>query len=216
MPTPVLDHQSTNVLAIARQAQSAGRGVDLLRAAHRLIAARIEPIYALQELQPASVTIGRECGSCSQRLAVLEAVARASNIRTRTHGLIIDGRFWQQRFPCASALIPRGVVLAWPEFDLDGTWLSASHLFGTTADPAPFTNSTSETLFEAVGRSAVQWTPGEAAACATTSCDLSGHVLDDLGYFDSRDDLFAQHGQTFNAATRAVLDPVMRRWPVPA
>jgi hypothetical protein len=61
-------------------------------------------------------------------------------------------------------------------------------------------------LFDAVARTAVDWDGG---ACAT--CDLSGHVVGDLGYFDSRDELFGVCGQTVCAAARLVADPFMSR-----
>ncbi|MEU4573662.1 hypothetical protein [Nonomuraea sp. NPDC023979] len=44
-----------------------------------------------------------------------------------------------------------------------------------------------------------------------SSCDLSGHVLADLGCFDSRDDLFDRHGQTLCLPVRIPADLIMSR-----
>ncbi|MCK2219354.1 transglutaminase-like domain-containing protein [Actinomadura sp. ATCC 31491] len=99
--TPILDLAHPRVLALAADARAAaaGPGRHLLVAAHRLVAARVRPVYALEEGQPASRTLRRGRGSCSQRLAVLEAAARACGIPTRVRGLLVAGRFWHARLP---------------------------------------------------------------------------------------------------------------------
>lgn len=75
-----------------------------------------------------------------------------------------------------------------------------------------FTNADGETLFDAVARTAVDWDGTSAASGGCSTCDLSAHVVRDLGYFDSRDDLFARHGETLCAPARALADPFLRRW----
>ena len=157
------------------------------------------------EKQPVSRTLLLERGSCSQRLAVLEAVGRACGIAGRVRGLLVNGRFWYPRFPRLRALIPHQVVLAWPEFLLDDHWVTVSELYGdlsTLQKGGGFTNTSGETLFDAVVRTAVDW---DGATCS--SCDLSGHVLADLGYFSSRDALFRTHGQTLCLPTRIIAGP---------
>ncbi|WP_207620734.1 hypothetical protein [Streptosporangium minutum] len=102
------------------------------------------------------------------------------------------------------------MVLAWPEFLLDGRWTAVSELYGdlgTLRAGGRFTNTDGETLFDAVARTAVDW---DGVTC--TACDLSGHVLADLGYFDSRDELFRVDGQTLCLPVRVIADPVMSRW----
>ncbi|WP_329080590.1 transglutaminase domain-containing protein [Streptosporangium sp. NBC_01469] len=182
---------------------------DLLVAAHRLIAARVRPVYAMNDTQPVSRTLLLERGSCSQRLAVLEAVGRACGIAGRVRGLLVSGRFWHPRFPRLRALVPRQVVLAWPEFLLDGEWVTVSELYGdlsTLREEEAFTNIGGETLFDAVARTAVDWD-----GVTASSCDLSGQVLADLGYFSSRDALFRAHGQTLCSPARITADLVMGR-----
>ncbi|GGO79654.1 hypothetical protein GCM10012289_64440 [Nonomuraea cavernae] len=176
------------MLALAAEA-----GATLVTA-HRLVAARVRPVYGLDERQPVSTTLALGRGSCSQRLAVLEAVARATGIPTRVRGLLVDGRFWYPRFPRSRPLIPARVVLAWPEFRTEGRWVPVSEIYGdlgSLRDGGAFANDGGETLFDAVARTAIDW---DGATCS--SCDLSGQVLADLGYFDARDDLFAAYGQT--------------------
>ncbi|MEV4163605.1 transglutaminase domain-containing protein [Nonomuraea dietziae] len=172
--TPILNWGHPLVARLAAQARGADDRARLI-AAHRLIAARLRPVYALNEFRPVSRTLALGKGSCSQRLAVLEAVARADGIATRVKGLRVDGGFWHARFPLLRPLIPRRVLLAWPEFLLEGRWVPVSEVYECLDDCRPFTNSGAETLFEAVGR---------------TSVDLSAWVLEDLGYFSSRDELF--------------------------
>ncbi|MET9340837.1 hypothetical protein [Nonomuraea sp. NPDC003804] len=94
--TSVLDWAHPQVARLAAEVQESDPRTALI-AAHRLIAARLRPVYALDEFQPVSVTLALGKGSCSQRLAVLEAVARARGIATRVRGLQVDGRFWAAR-----------------------------------------------------------------------------------------------------------------------
>ncbi|QTV79386.1 hypothetical protein [Microbacterium sp. NIBRBAC000506063] len=70
-----------------------------------------------------------------------------------------------------------------------------------------FTSRGAETLFEAVGRCAIDW-DGRAG---DASYDLSQFVRAHYGYFRHRDDVFALLGQTLCAPSRKVADPLLRR-----
>ncbi|WP_323379186.1 transglutaminase domain-containing protein [Streptomyces durbertensis] len=223
-PTAILDWRHPRVTAlVAAVRATGGDGTDrtaLLRAAHGRIAATVRPVYSVRDDRPVSSVLRRGRGSCSQRLAVLEAVARAVDVPTRVRGLLLDGAFWYPRFPRLRPLVPDQVVLAWPEFrpgPADGAdgWLSPSALFGGTEGSARrpsggFGNDGAETLFEALSRTSLDW-DGTASCPAGGGCDLSGHVLADLGRFDSRDDLFAAHGQTLCGTARLLAEPVLGR-----
>jgi len=178
-----------------------------LRAAHGVIAAAVRPVYSVRERQPISRTVRRGRGSCSQRLAVLEGVARGWGIATRVGGLAVDGRFWYPRFPRARFLVPSRVVLAWPEFFVGGGWLAAGELFGMRPGGPGFANDGEETLFDAVARTGVDWD-----GCGGGVCDLSATVRAELGYFDSRDEVFRRHGQTLCGPLTMLADPVLSRW----
>jgi len=146
--------------------------------------------------------LARGTGSCSQRMAVLEAVCRAGGVPTRVRGLWMDGRFWYPRFRLARPFIPHRILLAWPQFLLDGAWTDFDELYASMAqlaadEPAGVYTNAGETLFEAVSHTPVDLlgkTRDCGAACASTSADLSRFVLADAGLFDSRDALFARHG----------------------
>jgi hypothetical protein len=209
--TTVLDTTSHGIRGLAAEVATPDRRV-LLQRAHALIAARVRPVYALNDAQPASRTLARGRGSCSQRLAVLESVARASGIPTRCRGLLVDGRFWYPRFPRLRFVVPDAVLLAWPEFLLDGAWVPVSELFGPVQATAGFTNADGETLFDALARGAVDWDGTTSAPGSCSACDLSATVLRDLGHFDSRDELFAVHGQTLCWPARTAAEPVLGRW----
>src|SRR5689334_19887444 len=162
-PTKILDWERPALIPLRDLVHVDERSdqLNLLRHAHGVIANSIRPVYSVREDIPVSKIIGRGRGSCSQRLAVLEAVARASGIPTRVRGLLLDGRFWHPRFPHLSGLVPNEVVLAWPEFGLSEGWLSVSELFdnscGLTRSTAPFTNDAGETLYDALARTAIDW-----------------------------------------------------------
>ncbi|MDF3301996.1 transglutaminase domain-containing protein [Streptomyces tropicalis] len=233
-PTRILDWRHPDVSAALRRigvpadpgdtADPADRIADLRRA-HRWIAEAVRPVYSVQDERPVSEVLRRGRGSCSQRLAVLECAARASGVATRVRGLLVDGRFWYPRFPRLRRIVPDRVVLAWPEFRLDGPspaghrtapWLPVSELFGGLDDLGAgggggFTNAGSETLFEALSRTAVDWDGATACPAGGAACDLSVHVLADLGRFGSRDELFARHGQTLCATARLLAEPVLGR-----
>jgi Transglutaminase-like superfamily len=194
-PTAILDYDSPGVVAFARSIESGTSETAFLHAAHAAIASQVRPVYTVKERQPVSVTIAREHGSCSQRLACLEAVARRQGIGTRVRALWVAGRFWNNRFPLSRWLIPERILLAWPQFRIGDRWCGVEDLFGAVEDRAPgataFAND-GETLFEAVRSTAVDF-DGRTRDCKN-GCDLSAFVVSSDGLFNSRDDLFRALG----------------------
>ncbi|MFE5910831.1 transglutaminase domain-containing protein [Streptomyces wedmorensis] len=231
-PTPILDREHPLVTALVARvlSESEARGAVTDRArlqvAHGILVTAVRPVYSVEDRRRVSRTLRLGRGSCSQRMAVLEAVARSLGVKTRVRGLLVDGSFWYPRFPKLRAFVPAEVLLAWPEFHLDaaGTadggdgadraWVPIAELF-TGLAPAEhgggFTNSGAETLFEAVARTTVDW-DAPAACAGSAPCDLSAHLRTDLGRFTSRDELFARHGQTMCRTARTLAEPVLGRW----
>ncbi|MFK4761732.1 hypothetical protein ACI3KS_12415 [Microbacterium sp. ZW T5_45] len=208
--TPILDHESAEVRRLVERSRDAAASeapLGVLAAAHGIISAEVKAVYSVEERTPASRTLARGFGSCSQRLAALESTSRAIGIPTRVRALHIDRAFWYPRFPVIRFALPRQVLLIWPEFDVGG-WRPASELFGPIGcrGGGAFTNSGSETLFEAAGRCAIDWdgtTGGEF--------DLSRFVKADHGRFANRDDAFRELGQTLRTPVRQLAEPVLRR-----
>lgn len=187
-----------------------GAGVEYLQQVHRMVQLRIRPVYALDDTQRTSVTLAKLRGSCSQRLAAVEALARRNGIPTRVERLVLRGEFWYPRFRCLRPVVPDRVLLAWPSFLVDGEWVDASRAFtsGCATSVADFSNRGGETLFDAAGRSVITWENTAATGCV----DLSRFVIRSLGTFDSRDELFRAYGQTLPRAVRVVLEPAFGRW----
>ncbi|BBC35677.1 hypothetical protein SGFS_069710 [Streptomyces graminofaciens] len=210
--TAILDHGHPLVSAIAARVQNEATPREALRAAHAVIAREVRPVYSVEDLRRVSRTLRLGRGSCSQRMAALEAVARAVGVRTRVRGLIVDGTFWYPRFPRLKPFVPEQVLLAWPEFRLDRAWVPVGELFGDTyaGGDGQFANRGGETLFDAVARTGISWSTD--ASCGTVSCDLSARLRTDLGHFDDRDELFARHGQTLCWTARTLGEPVLGRW----
>jgi hypothetical protein len=200
-PTPILDSNHPWIVQFTNEllAKHTAGDRELLQAAHQRLLESLSPIYTLIERRPASAILKRGSGSCSQRMAVLEAVARAAGIGTRSRALWIDGRFWSPRFQKLHSFLPHRILLAWPEFFIEGRWIGFEELYGPLDELAKrrsdgFTNATSETLFEAVSRTAVDW-HGQTQSCMTgSSCDLSSFVVADDGIFPSRDAVFNRYG----------------------
>jgi hypothetical protein len=199
--TGILDGDHPLIVRFAQElfAEHPEGGRIFLQAAHQQLSQRLRPVYTLNERQPASTTFTRGKGSCSQRMAVLEAVARAAGLATRSRALFLDGQFWSPRFQPLRRFLPQRVLLAWPEFFIEGRWVGFEELYGPLSELAErggsgFTNAASETLFDAVSRTAVDW-HGQTRSCATGApCDLSMFVVADDGIFPSRDAVFDHYG----------------------
>ena len=209
--TAILDYTAPAVqrlVAHARRDAVTQTPVHVLEAAHALIRASTRAVYGLAERTPASRTLQRGAGSCSQRLAVLESAARSIDIATRVRALHVDRAFWYPRFPRARVVMPRRILLVWPEFAIDG-WLTASELFGSIGcrGGGAFTNRGAETQFEAAGRCAVDWDGSSAGG----EFVLSRFVRADFGRFANRDEAFDALGEMIGAPVRWIIDPVMRR-----
>jgi transglutaminase-like putative cysteine protease len=196
--TAILDFGDRGLAALACELRAACPvDRDLVRAAHAEITHRVRPVYSLDELQPASLTLRKGKGSCSQRIAVLEALARAGGIATRVHVLWVAGRFWYPRFaPLFAIFIPRRILLVWPEFWMEGKWLGLEEIYGTLDQLAglgseAFSND-GESLFDAVTRTPVDFRGRTCAGCGG-KYDLSQFVVGDGGTFASRDDVFRLH-----------------------
>lgn len=101
-PTATLDWEHPAVGALVERIPRSGDARESLRVAHGIIAREVRPVYSVDDLRRASRTLKLGRGSCSQRMAVLEAVARAVGVPTRVRGLLVDGRFWYPRFPGSS------------------------------------------------------------------------------------------------------------------
>ncbi len=139
--------------------------------AHVRLCQIVRPVYSVNEWQPVSKTLQKEKGSCSQRMACLEAIARAVGVSTRVRALHVSGRFWYPRFWLPRPLIPKRILLVWP----------------------------GESLFEAIQKTPVDFLGKSCGlACAKPEHDLSKFVLNDEGFFDTRDEAFERFGSFQN------------------
>jgi hypothetical protein len=200
--TSILNHDHPciqNLIGQLRQFSNCER--HFVQSAHRYLSGNIKPVYTLDEFQPASETLRKRVGSCSQRMACLEALSRGFGVATRIRGLWVDGCFWYPRFRLSRPFIPNKILLAWPQFFLESKWIDFDELFGGIAELAEkadsgFSNA-GETLFEAIEHTAVDFTGKTqecGVVCSTKMFDLSKFVVGDEGFFDSRDELFAKCG----------------------
>jgi len=176
-----------------------GIGLAFLRSAHLYLMKALQPVYSVNERQPASITLQKKEGSCSQRAAVLEAIARAAGIPTRVHAFGVKGSFWYPRFRATRPFIPKSVLLVWPQFYVDGNWLDFDELHASidqlaTNTTGGFTN-TGESLFEAVAATPVDFLGKTCGlACAKPGHDLSSFLVTNHGLFNTREEAFARLG----------------------
>ena len=170
-------------------------------------------MYSVKELQPSSTTLRRKRGSCSQRMACLEAVARAVGIPTRVRAFHIKGSFWYPRFRLSHYFIPRRILLVWTQFFLGDLWVDFDELYAPAAQLAAtakrgFTND-GESLFEAVQHTPVDFLGKTCGlACARPEQNLSRFILSDDGFFDTRDEAFDRFGVFENTVRGRIFELV--------
>jgi transglutaminase-like putative cysteine protease len=197
--TPILDHGDPSIHRVASELRSGNRGErEFVQAAHQYVARHVKPVYSLNELQPASRTLQKQVGSCSQRMACLEAIARAGAVPTRVRVLQVSGRFWHPRFPVARVFMPNSILLVWPQFYLNGAWADVDELYGSAAELAKaaktgFSNM-GESVFDAIDHTPVDFLGKTCAAGCSSGFDLSKFLLADNGLFDTRDEAFERFG----------------------
>jgi transglutaminase-like putative cysteine protease len=199
-PTAILDFDHKEVrelLATLLTPDAPGR--LFLQRAHRHLAQTVRPVYSVNEWQPVSRTLQKGRGSCSQRIACLEAVARAAGIPTRVRAFRVKGSFWYPRFGLTRYFIPKQILLVWPQFLLHDAWLDFDELYAPLEQLAAtaargFTNA-GESLFEAVGDTPIDFLGKTCGlACAKPEHDLSKFLVRNEGFFDTRDEVFQRLG----------------------
>ncbi|GEM46398.1 transglutaminase domain-containing protein [Deinococcus cellulosilyticus] len=197
--TRILDFHMPDVQELLKSVPQTGSSRVDLQLAHQAIAEQVLPIYTVHEWQPASVTLRKGKGSCSQRIACLEAFARARNIPTRVRALWVSGTFWNARFPWTKWAIPRRILLIWPQFGLEEGWLDLDELYASTeqriSEQAPAFSNTGETLFEALTHSNMDFLgKGCEAGLCPLDQSLSRFVLEQGKWYACRDDLLTELG----------------------
>jgi len=212
--TVILDSDHEEIRALARTFADPTLTVQRrLQHVHHHLVQVLNPVYSLNEWQPASVTLLNRRGSCSQRMACLEAIARALGIPTRVHVLYVARNFWYPRFGRWRIFMPKRILLLWPQFQIGEQWVDFDELHAPVTrlvehSPNGFTND-GESLFEAVLHTPVDFFAKTAAlSCATPSCNLSRFVVGDEGFFDLRDEAIQRFG-TLNQTLRGRLFEIL-------
>ena len=154
-------------------------------------------VYSIDEDRPVSETLRLNEGSCGQRMAAVEALARSYGVATRVRALWLDRRFWNSRLPLLRFFLPRQTLMPWSQFYLEGKWVDLDELFGPIAElavnspvPHPFTNR-GESLFDAVRHMPVDFL-GKLKGTPYASYDISNVVVGTGGIFDTRDEALAR------------------------
>ncbi len=170
----------------------------LLQRAHICLCQMVRPVYSVNEWQPVSSTLRDKIGSCSQRMACLEAIARISGIATRVRVLHVSGSFWYPRFPLSRWFIPKRVLLLWPQFWIQHAWVDLDELYSPMALLAAASDgfrNDGESLFDAIRKTPVDFLGKTCGlTCAKPEHDLSKFVLCDQGFFNARDEAFERFG----------------------
>jgi Transglutaminase-like superfamily len=195
--TKILDHAHSGVQSLVAQlgaSQPSARA--FVQAAHRHLREKMKAVYSIDEDRPVSQTLRLNTGSCGQRMAAVEALARGYGVPTRVRALWLDRRFWFSRLPLLRFFLPRQTLMPWSQFYLDGSWVDFDELFGPISELAAgspvkhaFTNR-GESLFDAVRHVPVDFF-GKLKGTAHASYDISHMVLADGGVFQTRDEVLS-------------------------
>jgi len=197
--TTILDTDSKEVRTLTESLVEPGQSDrSFTQRAHLRLCQTVRPVYSVNERQAASKTLREKKGSCSQRMACLEAIARAAGVPTRVRALHVKGSFWYPRFLFSRPFIPKRVLLVWPQFLLQRVWVDFDELHSPVAQlaavSAAFIND-GESLFEAVQKTPVDFLGKTCGlACAKPEHDLSNYILNDEGFFNTRDEAFQRFG----------------------
>jgi hypothetical protein len=198
-PTAILNYTAPSLKALVDHlGHGKPTGTQFVRAAHAHLQT-LNAVYSIEEGQSAAETIRRNAGSCSQRIACLEALARGYGVGTRVRALWLDRSFWSYRLPLLEPVLPERTLMPWPQFHLGGRWVDFDELYGTPEELAsggghPFTNR-GESLFDAVTHVPVDFL-GKLKETRFSSFDISKFVVSDGGMFDTRDRLVASLDKT--------------------
>ena len=210
-PTAILDYQQPAVAAlISRVGESHPSPADYVRLAHGTLG-RMSAVYSIDDTRPASQTIELNQGSCAQRMACLETLARGNGIATRVRALWLVRAFWFSRLPLLKSALPARTLMPWPQFYIDGRWVDFDEIYGPMVQIAehaaydhPFTNA-GESLFDAVRHTPVDFF-GKLKGTPFARYDLSAFVAEDGGFFDTRDELMQVPGAQSSKIGKLIFD----------
>ena len=196
--TAILDHRHAEVQALVGQlSQSNPSPRAFVQAAHRYLGEKMKAVYSIDEDRPVSETLRLNEGSCGQRMATVEALARGYGVATRARALWLDRKFWFSRLPLLRFFLPPRTLMPWSQFYLEDRWVDFDELFGPIDELAanspvkhPFTNR-GESLFDAVRHMPVDFF-GKLKGTHYASYDISNVVVGEGGIFDTRDELLAK------------------------
>jgi hypothetical protein len=193
--TPILDYESPRVRDYAAKLHRTGATPrELVQAVHTHLMTAMRAVYSIDDARPVSETIRRNDGSCAQRMAVVEAIARAWGVPTRVRALWLDKSFWFHRLPLLKRVLPDRTLMPWPQFHLEGRWVDFDELYGPITEMAArsrarhaFTNK-GQSLYDAVSNTAVDFF-GKLKGTPHETFDLSRYLAADGGTYDTRDEV---------------------------
>jgi len=186
MATPIMDYQHPTLQQIVqRLSEGAPIPRQFVQKAHLHLSDVMRPIYSVAEKQPVSETVRLNGGSCSQRMAVLEALARAYGVPTRVRAIWLNKAFWKERLPLLQPIMPK-TLMPWPQFWLEDRWVDFDEIYDSIADLGmhvthPFTNA-GMSLFDAVKSQPVDMLG------KSETYSLKKFVVSEAGVFDTRDE----------------------------
>jgi hypothetical protein len=196
--TPILDYESAQVQSLIGQLKSSASSPRaFVQAAHRHISQTMHAVYSVDEDRAVSETLRLNEGSCGQRMAAVEALARGNGIATRDRALWLDRKFWFSRLPLLRFFLPARTLMPWPQFYLEDKWTDFDELFGPITELAAntpvkhaFTNR-GESLYDAVHHMPVDFF-GKLKGTQYAGYDISQFLVADGGTFDTRDEALAK------------------------
>lgn len=197
--TPILDHTHPEIQSLVTSLASGSKTLSaraFVQKAHAHLSSKLRAIYSIDDAQPSSKTLHENGGSCAQRMALLEALARAFRVPTRVRALWLKKQFWSYRVPLLMPFMPERTLMPWPQFSFDDQWVDFDEIYGSARElaaqtPRAFTNH-GESLFDAIRHAPVDF----LGKTPDSTCSIAHFVAGNEGLFDTRDEVMARFDRT--------------------
>ncbi len=214
--THLLDFGSTEISGlVADRGWKALEPFEQIGLAYTFVRDEIAFGYNRADDMPASKIFKDGYGQCNTKATLFMALLRALNISCRLHGFTIHKGLQRGVVPeLVYGLAPEDILHSWVEIEYDGRWIN---LEGFILD-RPFLKAL-QTEFSGQANSLCGYGAGTDCLSSPpvdwvgsdTYIQRSG-INADLGLFDSPDDFYARHRQSFGPIRGWLYRNIVRHW----
>ncbi|WP_299566592.1 transglutaminase family protein [uncultured Sulfitobacter sp.] len=215
-PTRLLDFQTAAIaeLVEARAWRDLSEH-DRIGAAYDFVRNKIAFGYNAADDLPASAVLRDGYGQCNTKATLLMALLRALDVPCRLHGFTIHKSLQRGIVPeIVYPLAPNRILHSWVEVWHEGRWINLEGFIlddaVLTALQARFANEIKSLCGYGVGTDSLS-APSVEWSGTDTYIQRTG-INADLGLFETPDDFYAQHQQSFGRLRGLLYRYLIRHW----